>query len=363
MILCLILPVHLSDPMSILISTDSAAVPAEIVFYDDFNDGNIDDWITWGFNDTSFEEDVANFTLTDGSLRAQGENVSYAAHACHISSVGTWRFDVDCADTSNNHFTVAFISGTPTNDTLSPTYEYGLTIVTGVFGEFDTEFVLYRRNVGSLDISNKIGRYDLETVSGWHHIDVTRNAIGTFKVYFNGTLRITGTDRLYDSAEYFAFHSKGGPAIDNVNVTNTIDIDPDPPVLVNPENKEILENETFFLDLEATDYSPISKWWLNDTEHFAIDSNGDITNTTILTPGTYGIRVSVNDTLNNIKTVEFTLTVHPVSTTTGTGTETTDTNTETTDTDGGIDTTTIILIAGGGIVIILVLVVVVKSRK
>jgi hypothetical protein len=343
--------------MSTSISTKSAAEPAAQVFYDDFNDGNIDDWITFGFNSTSLEDAVANFTLSDGSLRAQGENGSYAAHACPVSSVGTWRFDVDCVSTSNNHFTVAFISGVPTNDTSSPTFEYGLTIVTGVFDRFDTEFVLYRRDVGSIYLSNVIGRYNLETVSGWYHIDVTRNAIGMFKVYFNGTLGISGADGMYDTAEYFAFHSVGGPAIDNVNVTNTIDIDPDPPVLNNPGFQEILDNETFFLDLEASDYSGISTWWLNDTEHFTIDTNGDIENATILTEGLYGIQVSVNDTSNNIQTIEFTLNV--TASTTGT----TGTGTYTGEGPGGFDTMTLFLIAGGSVVIIIVLVVVIKSKK
>lgn len=61
----------------------------------------------------------------------------------------------------------------------------------------------------------------------------------------------------------------------------------------------------FRYDLNASDPSGISKWWINDTAHFAVDSSGVITNTTLLAAGMYGIQVSVNDTLNNVRTAEF----------------------------------------------------------
>ena len=340
------------NSMSIAISTNSAVVPANVVWSDDFNDGNIDDWYRWGFNASSFEEAEANFTLADGSLRAQGLNSSYASHAYSITSgKATWEFDVDCVNNSNGHFYIAFMSGPPSGVVGDPSNEYGIMVVTGSVGVFESEFVLYRRAQGSLDLTYVLGRYHLETVTGWHHIAITRNALGMFKVYFNGTLRISGNDNTFsfNSAGYFAIYSTGGPALDNIYVDDEIILDPDgPPTLNLPDDQEILENETFFLDLEASDYSGISTWWVNDTEHFTIDSVGDITNATILTPGIYGIQVSVNDTLNNIKTVEFTLTVHEVTPI---------------DNGSGLDLMTLILMAGGGVLVIIVIVVLVKSRK
>jgi len=368
-LLILSIPTLIQSPVISHYNNISSSVFSAEVWSDNFNDEDISDWSVWGWNTTDAEKFVGNYTLTNGALRTQGENTTRFDHACQITANATWSFDVDCVNTSESHFSIAFFAGIPTNETLNMPYEYGILVVTGVFGAFDTEFVLYRRNAGSLTLSNIIGRYNLETVTGWHHIDVTRDEVGHFYAYFNGTLGISGSDGFYDNAEYFSFYARGGPAIDNLVVTDEF-YDPLPPVVSYPGDMEILENASFVAHLNATDFSGISTWWLNDTEHFSIDSDGVITTTTTLTPGTYGIQVSVNDTLNNIMTIEFTLTVLQITTTTDTGTETgtvtgtdTDTGTVTTDTDNGIDPLTIVLIAGGGIIIILVLVIVVKSRK
>jgi hypothetical protein len=348
-LLLLTVPILVQTPVTSQQNICSSSVVSAEVWSDNFNDGDISDWSVWGWNGTDAEKFDGNFTLADGSLRTQGDNTSIAIHSYPTTAVGTWSFDVDCVDNDNHHFYVAFFAGTPTNDTLDPPHEYGLMVVTGVFAAFDTEFVLYRRDAGSFTLSNVIGRYNLETVSGWHHIDITHDADGRFCAYFNETLGISGSDGTYDNAEYFSFYSPGGPAIDNVRVSNSIDIDKVGPFLSNPGNQEIDVGEAFLLDLDATDYSGISKWWCNDTEHFSIDSNGDIENATILASGSYGIQVSVNDTANYITTIEFTLTVITPTTTSGTG--------------GGFDSLTIILIAGGGILVIIVLIVVMKSRK
>ncbi|RDE15555.1 MAG: hypothetical protein C4K47_02690 [Candidatus Thorarchaeota archaeon] len=62
-------------------------------------------------------------------------------------------------------------------------------------------------------------------------------------------------------------------------------------------------------DLNATDFSSISTWWINDTVHFAVDGSGVITNKTSLAVGAYALRVNVNDTLGNTQTAVFTVTV------------------------------------------------------
>ena len=352
-LLCLHIPMLSQTPfVSHNILPLSSVVSAEL-WSDDFNDGNIDDWSVWGWNSTDAEKDEGNFTLTDGSLRAQGENTSIASHVCQMTT-GTWSFDVDCVPTDNNHFYIAFFTGEPTNDTLDPPYEYGIMVVTGVFASLDTEFVLYRRSAGSLTIASLIGRYNLSTVTGWHHIDITRDTNGRFYVYFNGTLEISGVDTTFNNAEYFSFYTNGGPAIDNIVVSDTIDIDQVGPFLSNPGNQEIQEGESFLLDLEASDYSGISTWWVNDTEHFMIDSGGDIDNATILTSGRYGIRVSVNDTSNYVSSVEFTLIVSTASSTS---------TTNTTSSGGETDTMMLILIAGSAVVVIIVLVVVIKVKR
>ena len=344
--LCLFVSILSSVPAIIPYEIQSTSVISAEVWSDDFSDGNIDDWEIWGFNATDAEPCEGSYSLADGSLRADGVNTSVASHVCQMTT-GTWSFDVDCVSTDSNHFYIAFFSGTPTNITIDPPFEYGIMVVTGVFASFDTEFVVYRRSAGSTNLASLVGRYDMNEVTGWHHIDITRDSDGRFYVYFNGTLEIEGIDTTLSSAEYFSFYSTSGPAIDNVNVSNSIDVDQVAPFLDNPGNQEIYDIDPFSLDLDATDYSGIDQWWLNDTEHFSIDSNGVIVNATTLSVGSYGLQVSVNDTLDYTTSVDFTVSIS-----------------ETPLTPNGFgDPLTLALIAGGLIAVVVVVLILFKVKK
>jgi len=348
--LCLVVPILSSVPTMILNKSMPGSLVSAEVWSDDFSDGNIDDWEIWGYNASDAQPCPGSFSVADVSLRADSVNTSVASHICPMTT-GTWSFDVDCEPTASNHFYIAFFSGEPSNVTLDPPFEYGIMVVTGVFASFDTEFVFYRRDSGSIYLSRLIGRYDLNEVTGWHHIDITRDSEGRLYAYFNDTLGIGGVDTTFISAEYFSFYTLGGPAIDNVYVSDSIDFDQVAPFLDNPENQEISEDESFSLDLDATDYTGLSKWWLNDTEHFSIDANGVIENATILSPGNYGLAVSVNDTLGYATSVYFTVSVSEITPTT------------TTANGNGIDTITLALIAGGLISVVVIVLLLIKAKK
>ncbi|MFW9982046.1 MAG: NosD domain-containing protein [Candidatus Thorarchaeota archaeon] len=60
--------------------------------------------------------------------------------------------------------------------------------------------------------------------------------------------------------------------------------------------------DPFYYDLNATDYSGLHTWWLNDTGRFSISSEGIMTANILLVVGVYHIRVSVNDTLGQVLT-------------------------------------------------------------
>ncbi len=80
----------------------------------------------------------------------------------------------------------------------------------------------------------------------------------------------------------------------------------------NPTNQFVeFGSGGFHYDLNATAILAIDEWWLNDTTHFAITTQGVITNTTVLGPaGTfYRLNVRVNDTENESLTAHFTLTI------------------------------------------------------
>jgi hypothetical protein len=279
-----------------------------VVWEDDFNDENIDDWETMGINFTDPENPLdvpANFSLDGGILRAAG---NFDSHANHISTVttGTWSFDVDCVDSERHHFYVAFMRDRLTENLSSEIpAEYGLMIVTDAFGSFDDDIVLYRRDAGSATLSALIDTYSIPGISGWYHFDITRDSEGRFFVYINGTLQMEGVDNTHTTSEYFGFYSRPGPAIDNIVVSDSIDEDQVPPFLEEPADQSVFVGDPVSIDLDATDYSGIDHWWVNDTTHFSIDSNGVITNATVLSIGDYGLEVSVNDTNGYTRTVSF----------------------------------------------------------
>ncbi|MHA1938369.1 MAG: hypothetical protein ACW97O_09190 [Candidatus Thorarchaeota archaeon] len=65
-----------------------------------------------------------------------------------------------------------------------------------------------------------------DELSGWYHIDVTRNSIGHNFAYVNDTLHLWDIYTTNSEASKSHFMSEAGPAIDNVVVSDSIDIDP-----------------------------------------------------------------------------------------------------------------------------------------
>lgn len=62
-------------------------------------------------------------------------------------------------------------------------------------------------------------------------------------------------------------------------------------------------------DLNAISAAGVESWSLNDTAHFQIDSSGVLTNVTTLAIGSYGLIVTVTDTLENQLIATITITV------------------------------------------------------
>ena len=191
---------------------------------DDFNDGNIDGWTVQGWN---YTEDPptslpGNFTADDLTLRAYGEGTNHAYHTS-ATAYGSWCFDLYSVPTPNNHSYIAFVSGPATEITGSPgwestvPYEYGIAVVNGEFAGFNNTFILYRRNQGNLNII-PLGEYEVNEMTGWHHINVTRDLEGNFQVYINDTLRITAVETAYSTSEIFSFYTLAGYALDNIVV-------------------------------------------------------------------------------------------------------------------------------------------------
>jgi len=86
--------------------------------------------------------------------------------------------------------------------------------------------------------------------------------------------------------------------------------DTTPPVWIVPPMGQILEcGEALDLQLEAWDLSGIDHWAINDTVNFAITSVGWLFTPGILTPGRYGLSVTVYDPYDNSLTATITILV------------------------------------------------------
>lgn len=208
---------------------------ASVVWSDNFNDGNYDGWTVYGINSYKYGRSVrteGSFSAADGTLRATGEPTdegnlwNYIEHPSTVAW-GTWSFDVYITDTPGHHFYVWFMI----NDWASfPLSAYGYDIAL-----FRREYALWKR-AGDLAWGGTIVldsvRIGLDQVYGWKHIDVTRDADGQFFVYINGTLLLEKVDTEITTSTHFRFGTEAGPALDNVVVSNTVDITP---ALATPE--------------------------------------------------------------------------------------------------------------------------------
>ena len=283
------------------------------VWSDNFDDEDISDWDLFMFN-YSVEPNTRHpggSSAEGGVLRLLGDRWNFAGHNSSVA-FGTWSFDIDIQDPRNEiHFYVHFICEVVDDDWLFRgtiggcvslgfyTHEYDPHEIWLLRSDFEDEGRLF------LDTS-----YTNDSIIGWRNVIITRELSGQYYVYLDGTLILKGKDLLVATSERFYIMSKANPAIDNVSVSNTIDYDAagpewEPAIM----NQQIIAGDPFYYDLNATDYSGIDQWWINDTQNFAIDVNGVISNIKVLDARPYGIEVSVNDTLGNTQTGTIRLTV------------------------------------------------------
>jgi len=75
------------------------------------------------------------------------------------------------------------------------------------------------------------------------------------------------------------------------------------------ESIELEYNQGFQIDLLAVDLSGIDHYTVSDTARFAIDSEGALTNATLLDPGTYTVTVAAYDPYRNFVEISIAFTV------------------------------------------------------
>ena len=176
---------------------------ADIVWSDNFDDGNYDGWFV--VNGT--------FSAEDHTLKPVLGNNDYEIG--HVSTVtnGTWSFD-------------ELVGGGIVIWLMHDNAEQGLVVAS----YFDTDAIHLRLYSISSEGSNVIGEYIFNSgTSVWQHIDVTRNLDGRTCVYLNGTLLVDVVDHAVIKSWFFEYLPYGVAAIDNIVISNTVDIQPPPP--------------------------------------------------------------------------------------------------------------------------------------
>ena len=334
------------------VTTDaiSMSIPSSVVWSDNFDDEDISDWQLFTVNGS-----VSPITLHPGSstaeggvLRHMGLEWSYAGHNSSIA-FGTWVFDLDIQDPYDGyHFYILFSSEVFDDDWIqfaSIGTANGVGFYLQDTGEHSVLLFTRTHDGGSVALDNYIDN----NLIGWKTLIITRELSGQFYVYMDDDLILKGKNLDMTTSERFYFLSHGGPAIDNITVSDTIDYDAAPPELDPPiSNQQILPGASFYYDLNATDYSGIDQWWIDDTQNFTIDDDGVITNIVDLVEGDYNITVSVNDTLGFTQTDLFRLRV---------GLTTTDGSTTTSEPPTTFPMELAVAAAGVSVIVILVLVI------
>ena len=313
------------------------SLPADVVWTENFDDRNISDWGIYSIaGEFPYINPPGNFTVEDGALRVNGTDggMSIANTSCSVA-YGTWDFDIDVVDTSDDEIVIYFFSQ-KWNLTHWGIDGYFLLIVTGEYANYDQPRLkpgkVYAAPIPRGRLVQWYQEYEYNDILGWKHFTITRQDNGQFYIYMNGTLACGFKDNQHTTCNQFCFASYPGPAIDNIVVSNTVDVDRAPPEWEPqiPKLMSIKEGESFYYDANATDFSGIDTWWIDDTENFTINQDGVITNNAILTVGDYPVNVWVNDTGGFTQHESFGVYVTPNPTTPTTTTETS--TTPTTDT-------------------------------
>lgn len=303
-------PVLLRDIVSVNQNTTAAEVLSR-----NFDDGNISDWTIYAIdNGVPYNIYPGNYSAEDGTLRSGGDHFNIALLNCSVA-YGTWNFDVYVVDQPIDHeIVIPFILIEYTSE-LYLKQAYFFQVVTGLYRGDDQPRLMVGKM--SLSSSSHEGRtavwfdsFPSDDIWGWKHFVITRDDTNQFYIYMNGSLALSFKDGEHTTCNQFGFSTRAGPALDNLNVSDTVDYDAAPPEWdPEPVDQMIDVGSDFRYDLNATDFSGIEDWWLNDTTNFVIDYNGVITNSVDLEFGTYAINVSVDDTLGFTKSAVFTLSV------------------------------------------------------
>ncbi|MFX1262655.1 MAG: hypothetical protein ACFFAZ_11245 [Promethearchaeota archaeon] len=193
-------------------------VSAEVVWEDNFDDGNCDDWILYYTDETTRN---GTYSAADGYLEctelAEPQERSLIYHECNVST-GTWSFDCYLPSDDSSYLGLSLL-----NDADVYCYLFIQVTSTSVALWLDKTFV-----GGDFLEWVKVEQWFSNFNGIWTHIDVTVDENSKVDVFVDNTHRIsyTNSSPILSTREnrYFRVDSRTiGQAIDNVVVKDTID--------------------------------------------------------------------------------------------------------------------------------------------
>ena len=178
----------------------SAAFPgkADVVWSDNFDDGNYDGWTVQN----------GTFIVEDGILKTGPGNLNIISCTSYGPSTGTWSFDLMTTGT----WTIVYFVGN--------SQQVLIILFNGQYYYVQRINVTSSQQYSSKMFPGKAG--------AWQHLNITRNQEGRICVYDNGTFVADYVDTSYvPPPDFFELYSSGGAsAIDNIVVSDTVDIQP-----------------------------------------------------------------------------------------------------------------------------------------
>ena len=252
--------------------------------------------------------DVSFFNASDDSLIGTDKNVPNGGNAS-ISWIGlsegtTYSWYAVANDSINStsssiwSFTTSFSPDYPTNPTPFP----------GATG-------IVLNPILSVDISDHDG--DLMNVSFYDGSD--DSLIGTDYGVSSGGKASVSWIELFEGTTYNWYVIVNDGSLSTLSSIWSFTAFMDIPIWEQiPSDQIINYGDSLTYDLNASDFSGISLYWINDTTIFTIDSNGIISNVTNLLAGYYWLEVRAYDPFDNyaVATIKITV-INPPSATPG----------------------------------------------
>ncbi len=230
----------------IILSFNAHTAHAKTAWEDNFANEELEEWNTYAcssddiwnspcdYNNTKFE-------VTGGSLSAPSSTgFNYVTRAFHNSSIayGTWSFDWTVSENKKSFDAVEFAftdhkheyNWTGTNPSTRRWSGYSLVMVSWDIPVWQgsngpgLHLIKFINSSSAFSTSTVKSVKFNSTISGTHHIDITRNNTGEFNIFFDSELVINITDNRYQTSEMFAFVSwEGDSSFDNIYVSDTIE--------------------------------------------------------------------------------------------------------------------------------------------